>query len=92
MNRIFVEQHHGIDLVFGTKMRMGTGFGLPNETVPLGTGERTCFWGGWGGSLAVIDVDRGLTISYAMNRMADALLGDFRGALLVFAAYQSLAD
>ena len=92
VNRIFVEQHHGIDLVFGTKMRMGTGFGLPNETVPLGTGERTCFWGGWGGSLAIIDVDRGLTISYVMNRMADALMGDLRGVLLVFAAYQSLAD
>lgn len=90
VDRIFVEQHHDVDLVLGTKMRMGTGFGLPNETVPLGTGGRVCYWGGWGGSLAVIDVDRGLTVSYVMNRMADALMGDLRGALLVFAAYQAL--
>lgn len=91
VERIFTEQHHDVDLVFGTRMRMGTGFGLPNENVPLGTGGRVCFWGGWGGSLSVIDVDRGLTVSYVMNKMAPALIGDLRGALLVFAAYQSLA-
>ena len=39
----------------------------------------------------MIDVDRGLTVSYVMNKMAPALIGDLRGALLVFAAYQSLA-
>jgi len=90
VDRIFVEQHHDVDKVLGTKLRLGTGFGLPNETVPLGDGGRVCFWGGWGGSLAIVDVDRELTVSYVMNTMAPALMGDLRGALLVFAAYQSL--
>lgn len=90
LERIFTEQHHDVDLVFGTKMRMGTGFGLSNETVPLSPNDRSCFWGGWGGSVAAIDVDAGLTVSYVMNRMAGRLMGDLRGALLVFAAYQAL--
>ena len=67
--------------VFGTKMRMGTGFGLPNETVPLGTGERTCFWGGWGGSICVIDVDARLSVAYVMNKMAGGLVGVIVGTL-----------
>ena len=37
-----------------------------------------------------LSVDRELTVSYVMNTMAPALMGDLRGALLVFAAYQSL--
>ena len=47
--------------------------------------------GGWGGSLAVIDADAKLTISYVMNRMEPDLVGDLRGGMLVFAAYQALA-
>jgi hypothetical protein len=31
---------------------------------------RVCYWGGTGGSLVVIDVDRRLTFAYVMNKMA----------------------
>lgn len=92
LERIFVEQSHDVDLVFGTKMRLGTGFGLMNETIPLSPNPRSCFWGGWGGSVAVIDVDAGLSVAYVMNRMAPALVGDLRGAMCVLAAYQSLTE
>jgi CubicO group peptidase (beta-lactamase class C family) len=92
VGRIFVEQHHDVDAVLGMKMRLGTGFGLINEMIPLSPNERACFWGGWGGSIAVIDVDAGLTVSYVMNKMAGRLVGDLRGAMLVMAAYQSLAE
>ncbi|MBA3282191.1 MAG: beta-lactamase family protein [Acidimicrobiia bacterium] len=91
VERIFVEQAHGVDAVLGMNMRMGTGFGLMNETIPLSPNERACFWGGWGGSIAVIDLDAGLSVAYVMNKMADGLVGDLRGALLVFATYQALA-
>ena len=69
----------------------GTGFGLMNDLIPLSPNPRSFFWGGWGGSIAVTDVDAGLTVSYVMNRMADALMGDLRGAMLVIAAYEGLA-
>ncbi|HEY3139668.1 MAG TPA: serine hydrolase domain-containing protein [Acidimicrobiales bacterium] len=90
VERIFTERYHGVDQVLGMKMRLGTGFGLMNETVPLSANPRACFWGGWGGSIAVVDVDAELSVAYVMNRMAGGLVGDLRGAMLVFAAYQSL--
>lgn len=91
VERILVEQSHNVDHVLGAKMRMGTGFGLMNDLIPLSPNPRSFFWGGWGGSIAVTDMDAGLTVSYVMNKMADALMGDLRGAMLVFAAYQDLA-
>ena len=51
---------------------------------------RSCFWGGWGGSVAVLDLDARLSVAYVMNRMAGGLVGDLRGAMVVLAAYQSL--
>ena len=90
VERIFTEQHHDVDRVLGVKMRMGTGFGLMNDTVPLTSNPRACFWGGWGGSVAVIDLDEEMSVAYVMNRMANGMVGDFRGAMVVLAAYQSL--
>ncbi len=91
VERILVEQSHNEDLVLGMKMRMGTGFGLMNEFIPLSPNPRSFFWGGWGGSIAVTDLDAGLSVAYVMNKMADGLAGDMRGGLLVFAAYAGLA-
>jgi CubicO group peptidase (beta-lactamase class C family) len=90
VERIFTEQCHDVDQVLGMKVRFGTGFGLMNETVPLSPNPRSCFWGGWGGSLAVIDLDARMSVAYVMNRMASGLVGDLRGGMLVVAAYQSL--
>lgn len=90
VERIFTEQCHDVDQVLGMQMRLGTGFGLMNELVPLSPNPRSCFWGGWGGSLAVIDLDARMSVAYVMNRMAGGLVGDLRGALLVLAAYQAL--
>lgn len=90
VGRIFVERCHQVDQVLGVRMRLGTGFGLMNDVVPLSPNPRSCFWGGWGGSIAVIDLDARLSIAYVMNRMAGGLVGDVRGAMLVFAAYQSV--
>ena len=90
VQRVLEEQSEDVDLVFGMKIKFGLGFGLPNEALPLGVGRRAFFWGGWGGSLALIDLDAQMTVSYVMNKMAPALLGDLRGGLIAMAAYQSL--
>jgi CubicO group peptidase (beta-lactamase class C family) len=86
VDRIFDEQANGVDLVLGVPMRMGTGFGLMSDLIPLSPNPRSCFWGGWGGSICVVDVDAQLSVAYVMNKMAGALIGDLRGAMVAIAA------
>lgn len=92
INRIFDEQMYGIDLVLSTKFRLGIGYGLVSPEVPLGPNPRTCFWGGWGGSLVINDVDAKMTFAYVMNRMGEGTTGDMRAGLLLFAFYAALAE
>jgi len=91
VDRIFEEQSHTTDLVLGQPIRFGIGYGLVSDTAPLSPSARACFWGGWGGSIHVVDVDQKMVVSYAMNKMGEGTMGDIRGASLVFAAYAGLA-
>jgi CubicO group peptidase (beta-lactamase class C family) len=90
IDAVFDEQCYGTDLVLGVVLRHGIGFGLPCPEMPISPNERACFWGGWGGSLAIIDLDARMTISYVMNKMGEGTVGDMRGAGLVLATYMSL--
>ena len=63
IDRIFEVQSDGIDLVIGIPLKFGVGYSL----LPEG---RVCAWGGYGGSLVIIDVDRRMTFAYVMNKMA----------------------
>jgi CubicO group peptidase (beta-lactamase class C family) len=65
IDRIFEVQSNGIDLVTGTPLKLGVGYGL----LPMPEG-RVCYWGGFGGSAMIIDVDRRITFAYVMNKMA----------------------
>ena len=87
--RIFDVQYEGADLILPVELKMGMGFGLPSPMLPV-PNPRTCFWGGWGGSLAIIDIDAQMSFSYVMNRMGDGTTGDLRGAGLLLAAYGAL--
>ena len=54
----------GSTSVLGIPLRFGIGYGLPQpDTVPYIPTGRVCFWGGWGGSVIIMDLDRRLTIS-----------------------------
>ena len=78
---IFREQLHGIDLVLGLPLRWGIGYGLPQlDILPWIPDEKICYWGGWGGSMIVMDVGRRMTISYIMNKMAPGIVGSDRSA------------
>ena len=90
IDAVFDEQCYGQDLVLGIVLRHGIGFGLPCPEMPISPNERACFWGGWGGSLAIIDLDARMTISYVMNKMGEGTVGDMRGAGIVLAAYMAL--
>ena len=78
VRRALEEQTDGIDQVLMVRLRHGLGFGFQlGETFTTEPGQM--FWGGWGGSLAAIDLDARLSIAYVMNRMDADLMGDMRG-------------
>jgi CubicO group peptidase (beta-lactamase class C family) len=83
-------QIEGTDLILGQPVKYGMGFGLPSPMVPL-PNPNTIFWGGYGGSLVIIDMDARATIAYAMNRMARTTTGDMRALGLAMAVWQGLA-
>ena len=87
--RVLEEQSDGRDLVLGVPIRFGMGFGLAGGLVS--GGPRSCFWGGWGGSVAVVDLDTRTCAAFVMNKMGSGLLGDERGASLVKAAFAAVA-
>lgn len=86
VDRILEKQIEGDDLVLLTPQAFGLGFGLGTNEMPM-PNERTFWWGGWGGSVAIIDLENQMTISYVMNKMAADLLGDTRGVGIVASAY-----
>lgn len=87
---IFKEQSNGTDLVLGVPIRFGIGYGLEVSEQPYIPVGRVCFWGGWGGSVIVNDVERNLTISYMMNRMSPGLMGSASSKAIVEATYAAL--
>lgn len=75
------EQYRGIDQVLGSSMRYGMGYAL---------NDRACFWGGWGGSAVMVDMDKRMSVAYVMNRMLDRGRSDVRALSIILAAYESL--
>jgi CubicO group peptidase (beta-lactamase class C family) len=86
---IFETQADGIDLVLGVPTRFGMGYGLSNAEMPIG--PRSCYWGGYGGSIIVLDQEAELAVCYVMNRMETGVVGDPRGATIVLEAVAGLA-
>jgi CubicO group peptidase (beta-lactamase class C family) len=86
---VFDEQSNGTDLVLMTPFRFGIGYCLGSPLLPY-IPEGAFFWGGWGGSLIVMDPARRLTISYMMNRMAPGILGSDRSEAYVRAVYEAV--
>ncbi|OHE96946.1 beta-lactamase [Colletotrichum orchidophilum] len=77
---IYKEQTYGPDLCMGFPIRYGIGMGLRgNGDTPVDSWlpeGRICFWGGWGGSMLLNDLDRRVTIAYAMNKMSPGAAGN----------------
>jgi CubicO group peptidase (beta-lactamase class C family) len=84
---VFEQQASGVDLVLQAPITYGIGYGISSAEMPIGPNERTCFWGGWGGSIVVNDLENRLTVAYVMNRMGEGTTGDDRGIGVLFAAY-----
>lgn len=91
IDRIFEVQADGVDQVLMMPVTFGIGYALPNAAVPfMPLDRRLAYWGGWGGSIVINDLDLGLTVVYVMNNMLEGLVGDERGAALTLAAFEAV--
>ncbi len=75
------EQYHGIDQALGGSIRYGLGYGIF---------DRSIGWGGFGGSMVMVDLDARMSVAYVMNQMFNDGMGDHRALGIVIAAYQGL--
>jgi CubicO group peptidase (beta-lactamase class C family) len=74
------EQFSGEDRRLGMPIRWGLGYGLFGNSFG---------WGGWGGSLVMIDPDARMVVAYVTNQMREPA-EDTRGLELVMAAYDGV--
>jgi CubicO group peptidase (beta-lactamase class C family) len=81
-------QIEGPDLILGMSVRFGLGFAVNNGLLP---NPNTIYWGGYGGSLSLIDLDARATFAYAMNKMSGTTTGDMRALGLLTAMYEAMA-
>ncbi len=88
---IFEEQSNGVDLCLGIPLRFGIGYALADaENFPYLPEANVCFWGGWGGSMVINDLERRMTIAYMMNKMEAGIIGGVRSEALIRATYDVL--
>jgi CubicO group peptidase (beta-lactamase class C family) len=81
-------QAEGADLILGMPVRFGLGFALAGGLLPTPS-QNSLFWGGYGGSLAIIDLDARTSFAYVMNNLAGPMW-DARALGLVTAMWQAL--
>jgi len=74
------EQFHGVDRILGRQVRWGLGYGLFGSTYG---------WGGWGGSIVMIEPGDRMAAAYVTNQMREPA-GDTRGLEVIMAAYDGL--
>ncbi|OJJ99110.1 hypothetical protein ASPACDRAFT_29927 [Aspergillus aculeatus ATCC 16872] len=89
---IFQEQVSGVDLVLGSPVTFGMGMAMARPSGPswLPDGRKVGYWTGWGGSLGLMDVERGVTLTYTMNKMDMGLAENDRAREYVGAVYAAL--
>jgi len=76
----------GRDLILDMPLRFGMGFALGDRLMPH---PHTLYWGGYGGSLAIIDLDARTTFCYVMNKMSGTV-ADLRGIGLAMVAWDAM--
>ncbi|CDM28969.1 hypothetical protein DTO013E5_1230 [Penicillium roqueforti] len=78
-------------MVLYLNIRFGLGVALPEVITFIPEGN-ICFWRGLGGSMMVMDLDRRMTIGYAMNKMGPGAMGNANAKAYIDAIYEIMAD
>ena len=93
IDRIFEQQINDTDQVVGLQLRRGIGYALTGEHTYLDwlPDGRICLWGGLGGSMMVMDLDRGMSIAYMMNKLDNIGLASNRARAYLKAVYAAFA-
>ncbi|MEU4615251.1 serine hydrolase domain-containing protein [Streptomyces umbrinus] len=79
-DRAWEEQFRGEDRILDMSMRYGLGYGLFGSTYG---------WGGWGGSMVMIEPDARMVVAYVTNQMREPR-DDNRGLEVLMAAYDGI--
>jgi CubicO group peptidase (beta-lactamase class C family) len=74
------EQFQGVDRLLGMPVRYGLGYGLFGNAYG---------WGGWGGSIVMVEPDHRMTVAYVTNQLREPG-NDTRGMEILLAAYDGL--
>lgn len=69
VDQMVQERIKGTDLILCVELRMALGAALPSSAISFLPDGNIYFWTGWGGSVLIMDLDRRMTIGYAMNKM-----------------------
>ncbi|MGJ3507993.1 serine hydrolase domain-containing protein [Enemella sp. A6] len=90
VREIHTERAHGPDRVLFLPIRFGLGVGLSAPDAPGWLPENASWWPGWGGAIVVNDIDRRVTMAYAMNKMTVDLVGAQRTTDYVRTVWEAL--
>jgi len=80
------EQCSETDLVIGTPIRYGLGFGLNSKEISVSPNPRVFYWSGFGGSRLVMDLDARLSWAYAMNKLYSEIPRDMAISKALYAS------
>jgi CubicO group peptidase (beta-lactamase class C family) len=93
IEKILEIRTEGKDLVLNMPIKFGLGLGINTDgglMSKICPNLRTLYWGGYGGSLIIADLDEKMSLAYVMNKQGYKIIGDPRGERLVKAVYSSL--
>jgi len=88
--RCYTEQSNEMDVLLKVHGRVGLGFMLNSEAVPMGPNPHPFGHPGAGGSIGFADPDAKIGFGYVMNQMGPSITVDPRATNLIDAAYASL--
>lgn len=80
-------QVRGNDRVLNMDIAFGLGYALGDGLMP---NPNTVYWGGYGGSLVIVDMDAQTTFAYAMNQMVPVIVGDSRAVELAMVMWSEM--
>jgi CubicO group peptidase (beta-lactamase class C family) len=89
LDKMMEEQIRGLDESVLQYVRFALGVALPSAIACwIPEDEDICFWGGWGGSMLIMNRGRRMTIGYAMNKMENRVMGNVNSEAYVQEIYK----